>query len=241
MNISAVSEGGHGPDSPKKLVERGYDKIASQYLEWTTSQPSSRPKYLQVLLEHLPNQSRVLELGCGAGVPGTQILDAHHKVIANDISAAQIELAKKLVPGASFIQGDMMSLDFPQRSFEAVVAFYSIIHLPREEQKILFTRIFEWLEDDGYFLTNLGTTDNSGVLNPDWLGSSMYWSSFDASTNKRIIQQAGFEVLQAEIVAEEEDGKLVPFLWVLAKKSKEVFENSLVTGKTENTDGKVTE
>lgn len=104
-----------------------------------------------------------------------------------------------------------MSLDFSQRSFHAVVAFYSIIHLPREEQKIL-TRIFEWLEDDAYFLTNLGTTDNSGFLNPDWLGSSMYWSSFDASTNKRIIQQAGSEILKAEIVAEEEEGKLVPFL-----------------------------
>ena len=40
---------------------------------------------------------------------------------------------------------DMTSLNFPRGSFDAVVAFYSVIHLPRDEQRQLLKQIAEWL------------------------------------------------------------------------------------------------
>jgi len=152
---------------PKLLVEQGYDQIAPRYLEWAISHSSPRLKYLHKLLELLPEKSNVLELGCGAGVPCTQLLAQSHHVIGNDISAAQIELAKKHIPNAEFVKGDMMDLEFAKGEVGAVVAFYSIIHLPREEQGLLLKRIWGWLDDDGLLLLNLGARDEPGTINED--------------------------------------------------------------------------
>jgi SAM-dependent methyltransferase len=200
-----------------QLVQEGYDKIAPRYLEWSTPSPA-RLKYFKKLLACLPKPAIVLELGCGAGKPCTQILAEHAEVIGVDISAAQLALAKQLVPNAQLIHGDMMSLTFPSNTFDAVVAFYSIIHLPRAKQDILISRIADWLRPGGHLLANLGTSDNPGSINADWLGSKMYWSSYDVQTNEKMLIGAGFELLETEVVEDDEDGELVPFYWVLAKK-----------------------
>lgn len=210
-------------DDFKRLVEKGYDQIALRYLEWSTHS-FGRMKYLQKLLKYLPEQAEVLELGCGAGVPCTQILAQHALVTANDISAAQIALAKQHVPEARLIQADMMSLRFPCNTFDAVVAFYSIIHLPRADQEVLIKRLSEWLRQGGYLLMNLGTKDDPGSVDRNWLGSQMYWSSYDAKTNYEMIHRAGLKPLETEIICNDEDGKLVPFFWILAKNENVALE-----------------
>ena len=130
-------------DDYKTLVEQAYDQMASNYLDWTSKHSPIRNKHLQKLLDRLPKHSKVLELGCGAGVPCTQILTQHAQVTANDILKDQIALAKQRVPEAELIQGDMMALKFAPDAFHAVVAFYSIIHLPRTEQEVLIRRLSE--------------------------------------------------------------------------------------------------
>lgn len=112
----------------------------------------------------------------------------------------------------------MMALAFPPASFDAVVAFYSIIHLPRTEQAVLITRLAAWLRPGGWFLANLGTANDPGSIEPDWLGTPMYWSSHDAQTNLDLVRQAGFTLVETEILIDDEDGELVPFLWILAQK-----------------------
>jgi 2-polyprenyl-3-methyl-5-hydroxy-6-metoxy-1,4-benzoquinol methylase len=209
-----------GPRTPgesKDLVEKGYNRIALRYLEWSSTS-TVRVKYVQKLLPRLPEQAEVLELGCGAGVPCTQILVQHAHVTTNDISAVQIALAKERVPGAHLIQGDMMSLSFDEGTFDAIVALYSIIHLPREEQRLLMKRLAGWLRPGGHLLVNLATVDDAGSVEQNWIGGEMYWSSYDTKTNQEMVREAGFQLLEAEIICEDEDGKPVPFVWVLAAK-----------------------
>lgn len=203
-------------ENPILLVQDSYDKIALTYLEWSTHS-ITRATPLHKLLGNLSKQSKVLELGCGAGKPYTQELVKHSQVTASDISAAQIALARKHVPAAEFIHMDMMSLTFSCGTFDAVVGLYSIIHLPRLDQEVLIKRIRDWLHPGGYFLANLGTTDNPGNTE-DWLGSKMYWSSYDVPTNLQIVQRAGLEIVEAETLFDDEEGKSVPFLWILAQK-----------------------
>jgi hypothetical protein len=47
----------------------------------------------------------------------------------------------------------------------------------------------------------------------------MYWSGFDAETNVHMIKGAGFDIVEQEIAQEEEDGRIVPFLWIIARKA----------------------
>jgi SAM-dependent methyltransferase len=202
---------------PKEVVRKGYDQIARRYLEWDATSPA-RIDYLQKLFELLPEDGWVLELGCGSGVPCTQRLAERAHVTAVDISAAQIDLARRLVPTATLIQADMMALAFPAHSFDAVVAFYSVTHLPRNEQPVLLGRIAEWLRPGGHLLLNLGTHDDPGSVEPDWLGAEMYWSGFDVEGNRQMVSQAGFTLQEAEVHDDDEDGTPAPFFWILARK-----------------------
>ena len=211
--------------NPKQIVESGYDRIAQRYLAFgqrnrAADASSARMTYLRKLLTLLPSQTEVLELGCGAGVPCTQLLAKQAHVTGVDISATQIALARQHVPNATLMQADMMALAFPPATFDAVVAFYSIIHLPRIEQSIILMRIAEWLRPDGCLLLNLGIADDPGSIEPDWLGTAMYWSSYDAQTYCAMLEQVGLTLVESEILSDDEDGEPVSFLWVLAKKEE---------------------
>jgi SAM-dependent methyltransferase len=204
----------------KKLVESSYDRIAERYLAWGDRLSSPRLLYVQQVLDRLPNEAQVLELGCGAGVPATQLIVKRAQVTGVDISAAQIELARQHVPGATLIQADMMALEFPPQTFDAVVALYSIIHLPRVEQAALIPRLAAWLRPGGQLLMNLGISGDPGFVDPDWLGAPMYWSSYNADTYLDMIRQASLTPLDAKVIAEEEDGSPVGFLWIWAENGR---------------------
>lgn len=48
----------------------------------------------------------------------------------------------------------------------------------------------------------------------------MYWSSFDVGTNLKLLREAGFTINTQDILEDDEDGKLVPFVWIIAEKKK---------------------
>jgi trans-aconitate methyltransferase len=75
------------------------------------------------------------------GVPSTALLAERFDVTGVDISRAQLEIARINVPKANFIEADLASVDFPDGNFNAVTAFYSLIHLPRTELPGLFERL----------------------------------------------------------------------------------------------------
>jgi len=204
---------------PKRIVAEGYDEIAQRYLAWSALAPSpERMQHLARLRDLLPSEAEVLELGCGAGVPITQALAERWRVTGVDISREQIALAERYAPDATLICADMAALDFAPGSFDAVVAFYALTHVPREEHAGLLHKIAGWLRPGGLLFATMGAGDSPDGVEPDWLGAPMFFSHFDADTNRRMVRRAGLDLIDAEIVAEDEDGKMVEFLWVVARK-----------------------
>lgn len=206
-------------DDPKRIVEQGYDRIAERHAEWAgRTRVEERERYARLLFEVLPADARVLELGCGVGVPTTRRLAERFRVTAVDLSARHVALARENVPGAEVVRADMASLELPPASFDAVAAFYSIIHVPREEHAELFRRIAGWLRPGGVMLAALGTRDVGAGYEADWLGAPMYWSSHEPRVELRNVEAAGLAVERAEVETAEEDGQPVSFLWVLARR-----------------------
>jgi SAM-dependent methyltransferase len=147
----------------------------------------------------------------------TAALADGRRVTGVDISATQIELARRNVPGATFLQADMTALAFPARSFDAVVAFYSLTHVPRDEQGPLLERIATWLRPGGVFIASMGVEEDPGGVERDWLGVDMYFSHFGAKKNRRLVERAGLVVESSEIHAEPEDRHDARFLWIVAR------------------------
>jgi ubiquinone/menaquinone biosynthesis C-methylase UbiE len=136
-----------------------------------------------------------------------------------DISAAQVALARQKVPEASFINADMMAVAFPPESFDAISAFFSITHLPRDEHAAMLRRIATWLRPGGVFVASMGDTVSDDEIENDWLGAPMFFSQFDAATNSQLILHAGLQPFHEEVVEHIEDECMVRFLWVIARKN----------------------
>lgn len=203
---------------PSDIVEAGYDLVADRHLAWINEiRGDPRLRFVRDLRARLAERPTILDLGCGAGVPCTALLAEHADVVGVDVSARQLQLARHHVPGARFVKADMATVDFPALSFDAVTAFYSVAHVPRERHGELFGRVASWLRPGGHFLASLGCGSTDGAVE-DWLGAPMFFSSHDAPTNLRLLLAAGLDVVVDEIVTMEEPEGAVTFQWVIAVK-----------------------
>jgi SAM-dependent methyltransferase len=208
------------PEDPKELVARSYDRIAEAHAAWaSTVRTTERARYVARLIASFPRGARLLELGCGTGGTTTKTLATHFDLIGVDISPRSIGLARAAVPNAHFIVGDMTQVELPPSNFDAVAAFYSIIHVPRDEHAALFARIHRWLRPNGLLVAALGLSDNPAGYEADWLGAPMFWSGYERNVSEQLIASAGFTVQAATVETAEEDGDQVSFLWVEARRS----------------------
>ena len=112
----------------------------------------------------------------------------------------------------------MTALNLPAGSFDAVAAFYSMTHVPRDRHPPLLASVAHWLRPGGLFVASLGANDESGTVDPDWLGAPMYFSHFDAATNRQLVEEAGMEILTAREETAEEFDRPCTFLWVVARR-----------------------
>ncbi|PWH14593.1 MAG: hypothetical protein DDG60_07520 [Anaerolineae bacterium] len=179
----------------KRLVAEGYNFCAEIY------EPSSRQPLLSAikwLKNKLPNRARVLDIGCGNGLPLTRELAKRFAVTGVDISFEQIRRARDHIRHAEFFHSDIMGLDFPVASFEAVVAFQVIVHIPRGEHERLFRAISRWLTPGGYLLVTLARESQEGYLQSDFFGTPMFWSHYSLPEYRALLTETGFDIVDIQ-------------------------------------------
>jgi SAM-dependent methyltransferase len=128
-----------------------------------------------------------------------------------DISPVQIARARELVPDAEFRVADFTGLQLPDASFEAVIAFYSIIHVPLADQPALFESIASWLVPGGFLLASVGWEAWTGT-EPDWCGvpgATMYWSHADRDTYGTWLTDRGLTVVREGFLPQGDGGHSV--------------------------------
>lgn len=196
-------------DDQRATVRAGYDAIAAEYDDDRTSDPADNDGLID-LRESLPAEPRLLDLGCGAGEGPLQFLPPG-RAVGLDFSAEQLRLARERVD-ADLVSGDMTALPFAADSFDAVTAFYSVIHLPIEDHGDCYAEVARVLAPGGEFLFSIG--DDWAGENDDWLdsGERMAWSFPPLQETERLLGEAGFEVVERYGVRSEMDDGDWPFL-----------------------------
>ena len=193
-------------DAHRKVVREGYDRIGERYLAARTSHEGEDLALLVDLLNRLDPGDVVLDAGCGAGVPVmTRLVEGGLEPVGLDLSRSQLALARSRVPGAILVQGDLAGLPFADRSFGAVVSYYAVIHVPRSDHPAIFEEFRRVLRTGGFGLLCLGAGDLPDDHEPEYFGSPMFWSHFDAPTNLQMLQDVGFEVLWDRLVTDPLD------------------------------------
>ena len=188
----------------RDLVRRGYDAVSSAY-RGDEDRPARYAGWVASLADLLRPGARVLDLGCGNGIPATrELCDRGLRVIGVDFSGVQLRRARRLVPAAALVQADMAALQFAPASLDAVVSFYALIHLPVGDQRGLFGRIASWLRPGGLFLATVGAQPWTGT--ECFFGADMFWDHAGTGSYRDWLAGAGLTPLWDRFVPEGNSG-----------------------------------
>lgn len=135
-----------------------YDSVAETY-DAARSRALFEARWLARLTACLPTGGHVLDLGCGAGDPIARwFLAEGFTVTGVDFAQAMLDIARARLPKGDWRQGDMRTLDLPER-FDGLIAWNSFFHLTRDEQRACLPRMAAHLKPGGSMLVTVGWGD----------------------------------------------------------------------------------
>ncbi len=120
---------------PKDRVRDGYNRLADEYVRHVYDELRHKPfdrERLDRFAARLRNAGPVCDLGCGPGQVTRYLHERGVHITGIDLSDAMIVRARRLNPGIDFSQGDLTALTVADEAWAGIIAFYSLIHVPRE-------------------------------------------------------------------------------------------------------------
>ena len=186
-------------EDPRHIVLDGYAKASHAYRGDTFELEGSGYGYwLARFTPRLAPGARVLDAGCGNGLPVARALAGRFDVTGIDLSPVQVERARTLVPDARFVCEDMTTAEIAPGSFDAIVAFYSVINVPLDEQELLLHRFSGWLVPGGWLLAVVGRDPWTGI-EENWRGvrgARMYYSHAHVAQYRTWFAGARLEIVE---------------------------------------------
>jgi SAM-dependent methyltransferase len=179
-------------------LREAWDEVSETYAS-NRDPTGSDTDLIQDLLESLPPEPKVLDVGCGDGA--RTLANLPEESVGVDISRHGLELATEVVGRETLVQGDMTSLPFVEDGFDAVTAYHSVFHVPRDEHPHVYKQFRRVLRPKGRLLMTLpgGRYD---TVRDGWMGGSMYFSTPGRERTLSQLRGSGFVDLRTQRVSD---------------------------------------
>ena len=177
-------------------------------------------KDADAFLNYLKKGSRILDVGCGAGLKSKYLVQKGFKVVGIDFSEEMIQLAKQYVAEAKFLVWDItQKLTFKEK-FDGVFAQAVLLHIPKKDALNVLKNLVFVLNPGGLFWLSVkeqktGMAPEELVKENDYgYAYERFFSFFTLPEIKEYMQKLGMQVLHENIVLRGE----ISWLLVIARK-----------------------
>ena len=214
-------------------MQNSYDYIAEQWHSNSRGQAyvDRVLLYIERILEGLPPGAKVLDLGCGTGIPiAKHVVQRGFRVTGVDQSKAMLEIARREVPEAELIHGDMIDVPFGDE-FKAAVAWDSVFHVERKHHAAIYHKLAKSLEVGGRLLLSVGGSDasdsslndsDSEGFTSEMYGRTFFYSGYEPEVARRLLEAEGFEIELWEVDDPSSRGHIA----VIARRLEQFMNNT---------------
>ncbi len=179
-------------------TQSSYDAVAEEYARQIYDELKDKPLDRELLARFARStagKGSVCDIGCGPGQVAQFIHDLGVDASGLDLSPGMVEIAKRLNPGMTFQQGDMRKLPFDDNSLAGLTAFYSIIHIPREDVTDVLRELRRVLQPGGLLFMAFHKGDHIIHLDDWWEKPvSVDFTFFLPDEMTSYLREAGFQV-----------------------------------------------
>jgi SAM-dependent methyltransferase len=183
-------------------LRESYDRLASEYTRRIAGELEHKPfdrDLLDAFAARHQDRGTVLDLGCGPGHVAAYLKQRGVDVVGIDLSPRMVEEASALNPGIEFRAGDMTKLELSE-PIGGIVAFYSIIHIPRERHAAMFANWRQALSPGGEVLHAFHTGGDDRHLEQLWeVPIEIDFLFFTPEEIETALRAAGFEIVSSTV------------------------------------------
>jgi len=183
-------------------IRESYDRLADEYSRRLFDELKHKPLDCELLdrfAAAVAGRGEVCDMGCGPGQVARYLRDGGANVVDTlfglDLSPQMLEEARRLNPGISFRQGNMLALDLADRTLAGIAAFYAIVNFPQSSLPGVFREMERVLQPGGLLL--LAFHVGNEVLHEDELWGrkiSMDFFLFQTLAIRNQLEDAGMAI-----------------------------------------------
>ncbi|KFU76750.1 class I SAM-dependent DNA methyltransferase [Amycolatopsis lurida] len=207
-----------------RTTRTAYDTVAADYAELLRDHLAGSTWDRAVLgayaeLVQAAGGGRVAEIGCGPGRITEYLHQLGLDVHGVDLSPEMVAVARKWYPHLDFQVGEMPGLSIEDGTLAGVVAWYSIIHTPRERLPEIFADFHRILAPGGHLLVAFQVGDEVRHIEHAY-GHDISCDAYRLSPEK-ITEQLGeakFSMLSTLVREPSEEFESTPQAYLIARK-----------------------
>ena len=179
-------------------VQGSYDQVADEYAHKFLDEFDHKPldrELLDRFAREVSGKGLAVDLGCGPGQVARYLTARGVDCMGIDLSPQMVEQARRANPTITFQQGDMRRLDLPDGALAGIAAFYSIIHIPRDQVPDVLVELHRVLKPDGLLLMSFHAGDETRHID-EFFGKqvSLDFRFFQRAEMDKQLRAAGFSV-----------------------------------------------
>jgi SAM-dependent methyltransferase len=177
---------------------REYDLIA----EWYASErvdPTGVPEVI-ALAQSIPRGGRVIDIGCGNGIPLTSaLLSAGHRIVGLDSSSEMLARFRTNCPETPAVKGVVQSCPFADAVFDAAIAWGVMFYLNPDEAIKAIASVSRVLRAGAPYLFTSGDVEGGYTAKEDTMNGVVFrYFSYSVDSYRRILGEHGFTLIDVQ-------------------------------------------